>query len=137
MRWFERFRMSMLSLFRRKAETARLEEELQFHLEEQVKENVARGMSAEEARSAALRSFGNPTVLRDEARSNWSWNWLEKFARDVRYGLRTLSRSPGFALMAILIMWLRNAATTSLYTIVRAVLLKPLPFRDSNNLVMV
>jgi predicted permease len=137
LRWFERFRMSTFSLFRRQAETARLEDELQFHLDEQIKENIDRGLSLDEARSAALRSFGNPTVLRDEARAKWSWNWLEKFARDVRYGVRTLSRSPGFALMAILIMGLGIGATTSLFTIVRAVLLKPLPFRDSNNLVMV
>ena len=76
-------------------------------------------------------------MLRDQARSSWSWNWLEKFLRDLRYGVRTLTRSPGFALTAILVMALGIGATTALFTIVRAVLLKPLPFRDPNNLVMV
>jgi predicted permease len=137
MRWFERFRMAVLMLFRRQSETARLNDELQFHLEQQAAENVANGMSPEEARSAALRRFGNPTLVRDQARSTWSWNWLEIGLRDLRYGVRTLSRSPGFAIIAILVMALGIGATTSLFTIVRAVLLKPLPFRDPDKLVMV
>ncbi|MGC2398479.1 MAG: ABC transporter permease [Acidobacteriaceae bacterium] len=137
MRWWERFRMAMLTLFRREAETARLSDEMQFHLDQQIKENVDRGMDAEEARYAALRTFGNPVLLRDEARSSWSWNSLEKFLRDMRYGVRTLSRTPGFSLTAILVMALGIGASTSLFTIVRAVLLKPLPFRDPANLVMV
>src|ERR1700761_614470 len=137
MRWWERFRMAVSMLFRRHEQTGRLNDELQFHLDQQVQENIARGLSPEEARYAALRAFGNPGLLRDEARSSWSWNWLEKFLRDVRYGVRTLSRSPGFALTAVLVMALGIGATTSLFTIVRAVLLKPLPFRDPGNLVMV
>jgi predicted permease len=137
MRWFERFRMVILMLFRRRNETARLNDELEFHLEQQVAENIANGMSQEEARSAALRSFGNPTLVRDQARSAWSWNWLETGVRDIKYGARTLARSPGFALIAILVMAFGIGATTSLFTIVRAVLLKPLPFRDPGNLVMV
>ncbi|HEX3968170.1 MAG TPA: ABC transporter permease [Edaphobacter sp.] len=137
MRWFERFRMAVLMLFRRRNETARLNDELQFHLEQQIAENTAKGMSPEEARSAALRRFGNPTLVRDQARSMWSWNWLEVGLRDLRYGARTLSRSPGFAIIAILVMALGIGATTSLFTIVRSVLLKPLPFRDPGKLVMV
>ena len=137
MRWLERFRMAMLMLFRRKAQNARLNDELAFHLDQQVKENIARGLAPDDARYAALRAFGNPTALGDEARSSWSWNWLEKFLRDLRYGARTLTRSPGFALTAILVMALGIGATTSLFTIVRAVLLKPLPFRDPDKLVMV
>jgi predicted permease len=137
MRWIVRFRIAMIMLFRRQDETARLNQEMQFHLEQQVAENIANGMSPDQARSAALRIFGNPTLLRDQARSNWSWSWLEKFARDVRYGTRTLLRSPGFALIAILVMALGIGATTSLFTIVRSVLLKPLPFHDSGSLVMV
>jgi predicted permease len=137
MRLFEQFRIAVMMLFRRRSETARLNDELQFHLEQQITENLAAGMSPEQARSAALRRFGNPTLLRDQARSTWSWSWLEKFARDVRYGTRTLFRSTGFSLIAILVMALGIGATTSLFTIVRAVLLKPLPFRDPDNLVMV
>jgi predicted permease len=137
MRWVERFRMVLLMLFRRQNETARLNDEVQFHLEQQVAENIGSGMSQAEARSAALRRFGNPTLVRDQARSTWSWSWLERSVRDIRYGARTLRRSPGFSLIAILVMALGIGATTSLFTIVRAVLLKPLPFRDPDKLVMV
>jgi predicted permease len=137
MRWAERFRMAMLMLFHRKNETARLNQELQFHLEQQIAENLGQGMNPEEARFAALRLFGNPTLLGEEARTSWSWNWLEGLWRDLRYGLRTLRRAPGFALTAILVMALGIGATTSLFTIVRSVLLKPLPFRDPDKLVMV
>jgi predicted permease len=137
MRWLERFRMGVMMLFRRQSETSRLNAELQFHLDEQIAENVAAGMRPEEARRAALRRFGNPTLVRDQARSTWSWSWLEACVRDVRYGWRTLTRSPGFAIVAIVVMALGIGATTSLFTIVRSVLLKPLPFRDPDKLVMV
>ena len=137
MRILTRFRMSMLALFHRRSETARLDDELQFHLEQQVAENLAHGLPLEEARMAAMRSFGNPALMRDHARSTWSWNWLEGFLRDIRYGSRTLMRSPGFTLISILVMALGIGATTSLFTIVRAVLLKPLPFVDSDKLIAV
>jgi predicted permease len=93
-------------------------------------------MAPEEARLAALRLFGNPAVLREATRSFWSWNWLEGLWRDIRYGLRTLRRSPSFSATAILVMALGIGASTSLFTIVRSVLLKPLPFRDPDKLVM-
>jgi predicted permease len=137
MRWVERFRMAMLMLFRRKAESERLSLELEFHLEQQIAENVALGMEPEQARLAALRLFGNPTLLREEARSSWSWNWLDGLWRDLRYGVRTLLRSPSFSATAILVMALGIGASTSLFTIVRSVLLKPLPFRDPGKLVIV
>jgi predicted permease len=137
MRWFERIQILIRMLFRRSAETARLNDELQFHLEQQVKENMGQGMQPGEARAAAVRSFGNPGVLRDQARATWSWNWFETFLRDVRYGARTLMRSPGFTLVSILVLVLGIGATTSLFTIVRAVLLKPLPFQHPDQLVMV
>jgi predicted permease len=137
MRWWEKFQMAMMMLFRRRSEKQRLNNELQFHIEQQIAENLSRGMSAEEARFAALRMFGNPTLLQEETQSTWSWEWLEGIWRDVRYGIRTLLHSPGFSLTAILVMALGIGATTSLFTIVRSVLLKPLPFRDSDKLVMV
>ncbi|HET9100478.1 MAG TPA: permease prefix domain 1-containing protein, partial [Acidobacteriaceae bacterium] len=129
--------MAVSMLFHRKTETQRLNDELQFHLQQEIAENMAQGMSKDEARSAALRAFGNPTLLRDQVRSQWRWSGLEKFMRDLRYGTRTLSRSPGFTIVAILVMALGIGATASLFTIVNAVLLKPLPFHDPDNLVMV
>ncbi|MGA9670151.1 MAG: ABC transporter permease [Terracidiphilus sp.] len=136
MRWIAQLRMRIEMLFRRKNATGSLDAELRDHLERQIAENVAAGMSAEEARHAALRSFGNPALVRDEARATWSCNWLESMARDVRYGVRTLMRTPGFSLIAIAVMALCIGASTSLFTIVRSVLLRPLPFRDPDRLVM-
>src|SRR5215470_635049 len=104
--------MSMTTLFGNNNEKARLQAEINFHLEQQMAENVAAGMGPEEARLAALRLFGNPTLLDEEARSTWSWNWLGSLWRDARYGLRTLRRAPGFALTAILVMALGIGATT-------------------------
>ncbi len=137
MRWWDGWTMAFRSLFGRAKADARLNDELSFHLEQQIAESVAAGMSEKEARYAALRAFGNPALLREEARATWSWASLEAFARDVRYGVRALFRAPGFSLMAIVVMALCIGAATSLFTIVRSVLLRPLPFRDPDHLVMV
>ncbi|HLJ87184.1 MAG TPA: ABC transporter permease [Candidatus Angelobacter sp.] len=137
MRWTQQLRMKILMLFGRRHAAARLDQELAFHLEQQIAENVAVGMGPSEARSAALRLFGNPTLLREEAQSSWSWNGLAKTWRDIRYAARTLRRSPGFAALAVAVMALGIGATTSLFTIVRSVLLAPLPFAEPNKLVMV
>lgn len=136
MRWFHRARVSLLVLFSRGAEKSRLNSEFEFHLEQQIAENVSHGMEPEQARLAAIRLFGNPAVLQEQTHSEWSWNWLEGIWRDLRYGARTLMRSPGFSMTAILVMALGIGASTSLFTIIRSVLLNPLPFRDPDKLVM-
>jgi len=130
MRWLMQLRMRIQILFRRGQAGARLDEELRFHLEQQIAENIAAGMSAEEARYAALRSFGNPALLREQARATWSWTWLELLWRDVCYGMRSLKRSPGFSSIAILVMALGIGANVAMFTVVRSVLLKPLPFKN-------
>ena len=135
MRLFHQLAMRLQMLIRRGKEGARLDDELQFHLEQQIAENIAAGMSVEEARHAAMRSFGNPTSLRDETRSTWSWNWLESLLRDARISARTLLRTPGFAIVATLVMALGIGANVALFTIVRSILLKPLPFKDPDQLV--
>ncbi|MBV8632543.1 MAG: ABC transporter permease [Silvibacterium sp.] len=122
-------------LFRRGRAAERLDEELRFHLEQQIAEYVAAGMSEEEARHAALRAFGNPPALRDQARETWSWSGVELAMRDLRIAGRTLLRTPGFALTAILVIGLGIGANIALFTVVRSVLLKPLPFRDPDRLV--
>src|ERR1700689_1590999 len=94
------------------------------------------GISGEEARYAALRAFGNPALIREQTRAIWSWNWLESLARDLRLSLRTLGRTPGFAVIAILVMALGIGANVALFTVVRGVLLKPLPFDDPDRLAM-
>ncbi len=116
---------------------ADLERELQSDLELEEEEQREHGVSREEARHAARRAFGNPTLIREQTNAVWSWNWLENLLRDLRIGIRTLFRSPGFAILAVLVMTLCIGATASLFTVVRSVLLRPLPFRDPDRLVMI
>jgi putative ABC transport system permease protein len=137
MRWLAKLQMRVAMLFHRNQAGSRLDEELRFHLEQQIAENIAVGMSPDEARHAALRAFGNPAALRDQARETWSWSGVELVLRDVRIGTRTLLRTPGFAVIAIGVMALCIGAATSLFTVVRSVLLRPLPFKDPEKLVMV
>ena len=137
MRWLAQLQMRIRMLFTRGNAGARLDDALKDHLDRQIRENIAAGMSAKDARAAALREFGNPALLREQARQTWGWNGLEVLLRDVRYGVRTLSRSRGFSLIAIAVMALCIGAATSLFTIVRSVLLRPLPFRDPAHLTMV
>jgi predicted permease len=122
--------------WRRKQRDEELARELQCDLELEEEEQRERGLSPEEARFAAVRAFGNPTLIREQTRAVWTWNWLERLVRDLKYSARTLWRSPSFSIVSVLVMALGIGATTSLFTIVRAVLLRPLPFRDPGNLVM-
>ncbi|MEO6965717.1 MAG: ABC transporter permease [Acidobacteriaceae bacterium] len=137
MRWTHKLRMRLQTLFLRGRASDHLQDELQFHLDQQIAENVANGMSPEEARSAALRRFGNPAVLRDQAREAWSWGWLEFLLRDLRFGMHGLVRTPGFSIMAILVMGLGIGANVALFTVIHSVLLRPLPFKHPNRLVRV
>jgi putative ABC transport system permease protein len=136
MRWLSLFAMKVRMLFGRNNAGEQLDAELRDHLDRQIAQNITAGMSAEQARHAALRSFGNPALLRDEARASWHWNWAEQLLRDTGYGIRTLRRAPGFAVIAILVMALGIGANVALFTVVRSVLLKPLPFNEPDRLMM-
>src|SRR5580658_6201842 len=135
MRWLHKLLMQCRMLLGRDRAGKQLQAELQFHLDQQVAENVAAGMSGEEARHAALRSFGNSASLRDQARDTWSWQGLELFLADLRFCIRTLARTPGFSILAILVMGLGIGANVALFTVVHSVLLKPLPFKNQYRLV--
>jgi putative ABC transport system permease protein len=115
---------------------ADLERELRSDLELEEEEQREAGISGEDARLAALRAFGNPALIREQTRAVWSWNWLESVARDLRLSVRALIRAPGFTVIAILVMALGIGANVALFTVVRGVLLKPLPFPDPDRLVM-
>jgi len=119
-----------------KKRDADLDRELRSDLELEEDEQRESGISEEEARHAALRAFGNLTLIREQTRAIWSWNWLESLARDLRFSLRTLRRTPGFAVIAIVVMALGIGANVALFTVVRGVLLKPLPFQDPDRLAM-
>jgi len=116
---------------------ADLERELQADLELEEEEQQERGVPADEVHYAARRAFGNPTLIREQTRAVWSWNWLESMARDVRYAARTLSRTPGFSVIVILVMGLGIGATVAMFTVVHSVLMKPLPFQSQGRLVRI
>jgi predicted permease len=115
---------------------ADLERELHSDLELEEEERREDGASPDEAHYAALRAFGNPALIREQTHATWSWSWLESLARDLRISLRTLRRTPGFTIIAIVVMALGIGANVALFTVVRGVLLKPLPFEDPDRLVM-
>ena len=116
---------------------ADVQRELQSDIDLEEEEQRESGVPPQEARHAALRAFGNPTLISEQTRAVWTWNGLENFLRDVRISIRTLFRSPGFSVLAVLVMALCIGAATSLFTVMRSVLLRPLPFRDPDRLVMI
>ena len=116
---------------------ADLERELQSDLEMEEEEQRERGLSSEEARRAALRAFGNPTLIREHTQATWSWSWLESFAQDLRYGFRGMRRNAGSTMFAILIVGLGIGAASTVFSVVNALLLRPLPFHDPGQLVWI
>lgn len=114
---------------------ADLERELQSDLQLEEEEQREQGIAPEEARYAALRAFGNPSVISEQTREAWGWEKFRSLLRDLRISIRTLARQPGFSAVAMLVIAVGMGATISLFTVVWSVLLKPLPFDRPEQLV--
>jgi predicted permease len=135
MSWTDKFSLAWHSLFGRNQASQELDREIQFHLDQQVAENLSLGMNPHEARTAALRTFGNTTALKEEARDAWGWTWLEQLFQDFQYALRQLGKTPGFTTTAVLTLALGIGANAAIFTLVHALMMRNLPVADPRTLV--
>jgi predicted permease len=137
MQWSHQVWMRLQTFFRRHRFTEQLSDEVRFHLEEQIAENMAAGMSPEDARYAAMRLFGNSTWLKEETRATWGWLWVDEVSQDLRYGFRALRRSPLFTTVAVLTLALGIGANTAMFSLLDQVVLRLLPVNHPEQLAIV
>jgi predicted permease len=112
-------------------------EEMEFHIESMAQESIGQGASGQEARAAARRKFGNMTEKSEEARATWIARWMSDAAQDLQYAFRGMRRDAGFATFVILIAGLGIGASSTIFSVVNALLLRPLPFREAGRLVWI
>jgi predicted permease len=136
-RWWNVAAMRLRSLFRRPQIESELDREVRFHLERQVEENLASGMTPDAARAAALRRFGGVVQVEEECRDTRRLGLLETISADVRYAARTMRKTPGFTAVMILTLGLSIGANSAIFSVIEGVLLRPLPYPRADRIVRI
>jgi hypothetical protein len=137
MHWLgELWRRLMFLIGRRQFEQD-IEEEMRFHLAMKMEEHSSSGMAPDAARGAAQRRFGNTTLLREDSREAWGWGAVERFVQDLIFAGRMLRKNSGATLVALLTLGAGIGASTVIYTVLHAVVLAPLPFKEPDRLIAV
>src|SRR5665213_2688115 len=120
-------------LLHRPNKEAELRAELQFHLEEEAEQLKADGLAPKEARLAALRNFGNVTLIAEDTRAVWIPLWLQQIGQDAQYGFRLFLKNPGFTVMAVLMLALAIGLNATVFTVMDAILFRGAPLVRGNN----
>jgi hypothetical protein len=137
MEWFNILMARLRAVFRRESVLRDIEEELRVHVEMETETNIERGMPPDEARAAAMKSFGDLSRKTELGYDIRGGGWLETLWQDLRYGARMLMKQPGFALTAILTLSLGIGANAAIFTLLHAVMMKNLPVADPDALVRI
>lgn len=123
-------------LFERRRRERQLSDEIRLHLEMQIEDNIAAGMTSEQARYAALRSFGGIEPMKEAYRERSEFDVLDTSVRDIRYALRTLVKSPAYTATSVATLAIAIGAGTAMFSVIHAVLLRPLPYPSPDQLAM-
>lgn len=135
--WFTTMVRRLSFRARRSSLDDELREEMQFHIDMLARDNEARGMSSQTARETARRQFGSATMLHESSRSHWSFGWIDAIWQDVRYSIRSLVRTPGITITALITLALGIGATVAVIAVLDATLLHPIALHDVDRLVTI